>query len=75
MMVITEVFGCRKWSAVSGTATSGTATPGAAASSTAASSTSASSTAASATSASAAAHHLTRAADYSARPEGQATCQ
>lgn len=70
MMVITEVFGCRKWSAVSGTATSGTATPG-----TAASSTATSSTAASATSASAAAHHLTRAADYSARPEGQATCQ
>lgn len=70
MMVITEVFGCRKWSAVSGTATSGTATPG-----TAASSTASSSTAASATSASAAAHHLTRAADYSARPEGQATCQ
>lgn len=70
MMVITEVFGCRKWSAVSGTATSGTATPG-----TAAYSTAASTTAASATSASAAAHHFTRAADYSARPEGQATCQ
>lgn len=57
---MTKMYGCRKWSAASDTATSGTSTPG----------TAASGSAASATSASAAAHHLTRAADYSACPKG-----